>query len=280
MCEVALVVVLYRPKDLNVFLQLALEMPTWLLVLVDNTPDVDLGARFVGIENIRYVGLGENLGVALAQNKGLAEAKSFGAKWILFFDQDSQISARLARDLVTAHIRLKERDPCAFILGPVLRDALMNGCLQRRFVNTHDEFVANDLIASSGSVFALVDAERVGPLDERLFIADVDYEWIWRANAMGMRSYQTSRIQMLHSIGEKSVYLFGRKLGISAPIRYYYQFRNWFMLRRRAYVPRAWCFHEMRNLVFAIGYVLVFGPQRMETLRLAAKGIADGVCSR
>lgn len=281
MFETALIIVLYRPSEMASFLRLARECPHCLVILVDNTPAQDAGGLFRDQANVRYLPLRENRGIATAQNVGLETARDSGIGRVVFFDQDSQIDRGLVDGLVAAHMRLKTAvDPHAFLLGPVLEDALCGRRVQRGFAQAKQEYVPNDLIASSGSVVLLSDAIKVGPLWEELFIGDVDYEWIWRARSMGLRSYQTTKIHMAHSIGVRSVYLFGRKLGLSAPIRYYYQWRNWFWLWRKAYVPFGWRLCEIRNLIFATCYIVLKGPFRLHTLCCASRGIFAGIIGK
>ena len=81
----------------------------------------------------------------------------------------------------------------------------------------------------------------VGSMDARLFIDFVDFEHCWRANAKGYVCGITNNVALPHKVGSRELHMpRGYRVIISAPFRYYYQYRNWLCLCRRKYVPLQW----------------------------------------
>ena len=72
------------------------------------------------------------------------------------------------------------------------------------------------------------------------FIDYVDHEWCWRANSMGYICCMDMSISIKHKVGKKSIVILGIPFIISAPKRYYFQYRNSIWLLRRHYVPMSW----------------------------------------
>ena len=80
----------------------------------------------------------------------------------------------------------------------------------------------------------------MGVFEDALFIDFVDDEWCWRAHTKGYVCGITPHISMAHTIGQKEMHIGKYVIGISAPFRYFYLYRNYLVLARRGYVPVQW----------------------------------------
>lgn len=171
-----------------------------------------------------------NRGIAAAQNEGIRMLRDMGAEYVVLLDQDSRIGMDFPQQMVDEYLEIEREHPNLATLGPTL------------YYHPQGEsrFVAEREIIASGSCMRIATWEKVGGLDEDLFIDYVDFEWCWRAAAKGYLCGRTTRIRMDHHVGQHVVH-FGRYyIFVSSPIRYYYQYRNHKQLCRRDYVPTQW----------------------------------------
>ena len=107
-----------------------------------------------------------------------------------------------------------------------------------------------------------------------------DYEWCWRARSMGFDVAKAKNVEMVHRLGDSRSKFVGITYKVGAPIRLYYQFRNIFLLSRRAYVPNYW---KARCLFFMpIRFFLnsVMQKNRRNRAGFMLKGIYDGLLGR
>ena len=136
-----------------------------------------------------------------------------------------------------------------------------------------------DFLISSGSFIPMQAIREVGMMDESLFIDYVDAEWCLRATAKGWFVYGVNDAIMQHSIGESRKqfwFLRWRNIAFHKPFRYYYIFRNSWILRNRTYVPSHWKKANLLHNILLAGYLFGFVPGRIANLRMIWKGIVDG----
>lgn len=235
--KTAAIIILYNPDSEKVSrLAETANASGCTVIAVDNTPGK---AAFVCAHSQWvYLPLCANTGIAHAQNVGLRKARELGCEYVIFFDQDSRISPNFCNELLEAYQRLEKLDPQVFILGPRVIDAYNEKAADGSFLE--QEFVLKNRLISSGSIVSLEKVGQVGEMDDAMFIDWVDLEYIWRGYREHLNSYMAPGITMVHPIGQRSIYLLGKRLDVSAPIRYYYQYRNYLYLLGRGYVPLRW----------------------------------------
>jgi rhamnosyltransferase len=118
---------------------------------------------------------------------------------------------------------------------------------------------------------------------EDFFIDHVDIEWSHRARAAGFSLFGVGAAVMFHSMGEHAlrVWYFGwRQESAYSPVRVYYRIRNFVALCRLPSIRWRW---KLRNGWYIVGVVYtqtVFGQQRLAALRMAARGLWDGLRGR
>ncbi|WP_455621467.1 glycosyltransferase [Parabacteroides sp.] len=272
----AIVVVLYHVRLSERLIGLSREDSS-LLIVIDNTPDRDLG---IGDERLVYIPLKVNKGIAFAQNRGIEEAFRYRCGYVVFFDQDSELPKEYVSNIVKEYERVDSLVPHLFLLGPTL----MNGRTQEEYKSTihRDKQVAEDFfqrreIISSGSCVSMEKIKVVGLNDESLFIDCVDHEWCWRAVSEGFINGVTSRVSLTHYVGQQEYRLFNQLVIISSPIRYYYQTRNYLWLLRRSYVPLQWKInHGIKIMIYPLSF-----PFKVKSWRAIYteiwRGLRDGL---
>jgi rhamnosyltransferase len=139
--------------------------------------------------NLRLIG--SNVGIATAQNHGIEYARAQGYRYVLLMDQDSVPSDDMVDTLYHA---LQNHDDAAAV-GPVFIDS--NGAKHSRFIRVEGLRVNKNLEAdstgcvdvdhliASGSLIPVDVFEKIGGMDDSLFIDYVDVEWSLRARHQG-----------------------------------------------------------------------------------------------
>lgn len=184
-----------------------------------------------------------NKGIAEAQNQGLqAILRQESITHVVFLDQDSRVSNDYPLAIAREFDRIAETQRLA-MLGPSV-DNSETGEEYKSVIHkdqvTDIGFIPRREIISSGSCTSIECLREVGLNDSSLFIDYVDFEWCWRANSKGYVCGITPNLRISHHVGQKTISLFGYLIIISAPGRYFYQFRNYLWLVRRKYVPLQW----------------------------------------
>jgi len=288
-------VVTYEP-DRDQLLELAMDLqavPGLQIVFVDNseseTGTAEVNAVGRGLD-IRVFCNPVNRGVGAAHNVGAELARRMGCDRLLLLDQDSRIPASAVLALHAALDFLQSTGRPVAAVGPALFDprcgnwlpfVRLGAALRMRHVeHKDDELVPCDLLISSGSLIPLSALQKVGPLDEALFIEYVDVEWCLRARARGMRVFGVPAAVMQHTIGEIKVRRLGRWLPLHSPVRHYYAVRNALLFARKPYLSLRWRLHLITRALalFAI-YAGTCAP-RLERARWLGLGLWHGLIGR
>lgn len=231
-----------------------------------------------------------NIGIAAAQNRGVGIARRCGANYLLFLDQDSIPQGDMVARLRYTYERLEREGHKVACVGPRVRMPDMAklsdfdrlswiGKRRIRCRKSHDA-VECDVLISSGSLVALPAIDAIGPMEEDLFIDQVDTEWCLRARAAGYRIFGACGAVIEHRLGDSRRRLwFGRwrLLPRHKPFRYYYIFRNTLLLFRRRYVSLKWILYQLRWLGALFLLYGLLTRRRSGELAMMLKGVADGV---
>lgn len=246
------------------------------VIIIDNTPG---DGRMTYIDDsIHRIVLGDNLGIATAQNIGLQKAMELKCTRCTIFDQDSEVPDDLCLVLSNDMDMLIQNGEKVACIGPRIVDLLEN-----KVENSSDEIMlinncfATKQIIASGSLFHLEYLNKIGMMEDDLFIDAVDHEWCWRANKLGYKICVSANVYMKHVIGLDRGKVLVWNYIICSPIRHYYQFRNTILLLPRKYVPLKWKIKKIIELIL-MPFIYIFkGPDRSNRLYYMARGVYDGM---
>jgi len=231
--------------------------------------------------NVIYHKMPGNIGIAAAQNKGIQYFEGLHFSHIIFLDQDSIVDKNLVSQIVADMEYLQSNLINIGAIGPrtVNRqdNKVYHGSVKKGKPLTDSITEVTELI-STGTLVSLRTYKEVGLLDESLFIDGVDHEWCWRAaKKQKLRFFVSEKAILSHQLGEGDRFFIIRKIAISTPFRTYYQFRNYFILLRRNYVPIYWKLANGFKYMIKLLYYPIFIQPGYTYLKSILKGINDGI---
>jgi len=264
------------------------------LVVVDNGTSDDMFDGFcVDVENDKTVLLKQprNIGLAAAFNRGIAWAREKDFSHVLLLDQDSEPTQGMVDTLMQvfsssfagrriAAVGPRFHDAREDRYAPFVRIGFPINC--KMYDSGKDGLVACDFLISSGSLISLAALVDIGPMDESLFIDNVDLEWSFRALAKGYALIGVCTTTMHHRLGRSRLQLpFGLgHIKVHDPIRLYYIMRNRLLLYRLPHTPTAWIAQDVpRAAVKFLLFSLLIAP-RMRNIRFMLTGLCDGLLGR
>jgi rhamnosyltransferase len=296
--DVCAVIVTYNPDMAKLSEAISALRPQVAgIVVVDNGSLPNAMAwlrRQQGGERITLLPQGRNTGVAAAQNQAIRWAREQGFGFVLIMDQDSVPAPDMVDALRSAWLGLEQAGEPVGAVGPMATEfsgggemplfrltGLRTERIPREEVGTDPLRVA--YLISSGSLIRLDVLDRVGPMDEGLFIDGVDFDWCFRAAAQGYGAFVIPTARLRHSLGERRcrVWFFGyREILQHRPSRLYFMLRNSIIMARRPYVPAAWKLYSLRLLVKRLVAFGLLVPPRWDNLRMMLAGILHGLQNR
>ncbi len=257
------------------------------IIVVDNNSEFQNEIKQV-CEKVNYCFLPANLGLGKAHNLGIEYAKVQGSEYVLILDQDSLPDENTISEMLKAAQQLNQNNKLFCAIGSRYSDQhndlsdfvkidwfrfTRNSCVNHSLVEA-------DFLISSGSLIPLKAIEEIGVMDESLFIDHIDTEWFLRAKSLGYQAYGCCKAVMSHSLGEKTTRIWfvrWRNVPYHHAFRYYYIFRNSFLLYKRRYMPFKWMLADWVRLGQILFFFGLFAGDRLANIKMIAKGIADGI---
>lgn len=273
--KLAVVIVFFHPSEADVDMARVLGS-RYEGVIVDNSessqPEADFG-------HIEYIANLRNAGIAGAQNAGIAHClHQLQATHIVFLDQDSRVSPDYPDRMVTEYEKVRRWLPNLGSLGPAIVNQQTGEVYTSDIHHDHHlspTVIEKSFIISSGSCVSSEVLDVVGMNTDSLFMDFVDSEWCWRARAEGYVCAMTQDIRMSHQVGRKLIHVGPFRDILSAPPRYFFQFRNYLWLTRLAYVPRKW--KVLTGLKYLLRMIYVpFTPHGLRSYWNIWRGIIAG----
>lgn len=264
------------------------------LVIVDNgTSNVAFDGFCAQAEKDKTVILKEsrNIGLAAAFNRGIAWAKERDFSQVLLLDQDSEPGKGMVDTLKRASASAFAGRRIAAV-GPRFHDlredqyapfVRIGFPFNRKIYDSgDDDRVECDFLISSGSLISLDALSHIGPMDERLFIDNVDLEWSFRALAKGYALVGVCKATMHHRLGRRHLRLpFGLgHIKVHDPIRLYYIMRNRLLLYRLAHTPTRWTAQDIPRVAVKFMQFSLLIPPRLHNIRYMLAGLRDGLLGR
>ncbi|MFI4940069.1 MAG: glycosyltransferase family 2 protein [Burkholderiales bacterium] len=288
--QVCAVIVSYCPEPtrLRALIESVVRQADFV-VIVDNGSTIDelvFLRRLADCSSIKLIEFGENRGIAAAHNAGIRYAMKNAFDYVLLLDHDSRLFPGCVDELLKANKRLIGSGIKVAAVGPQYNDdtsaqpapflRFSRWTFRKIYVKNKNEVLETSVLISSGSLIACATLQVVGLMDESLFIDGVDWEWCFRASALGYRLFGIAAAVMQHSLGDSGIRVLGRTLPLHSPLRHYYAYRNTVLMCRMAQVPFSWKLHFSLRLIVRFFIYLILAPRRRERCRMIRLGLQDG----
>lgn len=277
--EIGLVLVAYKIEQ-DVLIDKIEKYTTYFdyCIVVDNTPNKDK-KQLKLFQNCEYISLGENLGIARAQNIGSQRLIEKDVEYLMYLDQDSFLTKESFFIMKKKLKSLKGVKLGAFGPQPVNTSSSIpyKGRIVSGKPTEIEDVIELSEIISSGMIIPVSVFQFVGGYDEKLFIDGVDHEWCWRAKEKGYRILMHSKAILEHQLGEGDKFIFGVRFRTPQPERTFYQYRNYFLLSTRKYVPLYWKLSNAIKYILKIFVYCLFFENQKEYAHHIYQGIKDGI---
>lgn len=241
----------------------------------------DNSDRFSDLANITYQHNAKNVGIASAQNNGIRFFEEKNYDFVFFLDQDSIPPKDMVAILHQQFQYLQSQD---IKVGGVCARTVNRENNKKEIARVKKGEKITDTITevteiiSSSSLIPVKNFEKIGHLEEGLFIDGVDHEWCWRAkNKEDFRFFIIENTLLSHKRGEGDKRFLFFDITISSPDRVYYQYRNYIWLAQRKYVPLYWKTSNFFKYLIKYAYFSTCTSQRMLYFRQMNKGIKHGI---
>jgi len=144
-----------------------------------------------GKDKLEIIDFPDNQGIAKPLNVVLGKCAQQGYEYLMTMDQDSKFLDKGIRRY------LKEAQQHSWIdtLGISAFSNIEDGAKESF---QHIEVPG---AITSGNIISVEHALKIGGFEEKLFIDEVDFEFCYRGQLKGYKSYQISGIEMQHTIG-------------------------------------------------------------------------------
>lgn len=276
--SVALIIILFHPSEeekRNVR-RLA---DIYSGAIVDNSQVRSFEQDKIGL--MHYIPINENVGIAKAQNIGIQYILTkTEASHIVFLDQDSSVPDNYPHLIAQTFERIRQDFPNLAFLGPRTENKISGreykSIIHKANAITSDFIIKREIISSGGCTTRTI-IKQIGLNNESMFIDYIDFEWCWRANNMGYICGIARNIKIQHMVGQNTIYIGGYTIIISAPIRYYYQYRNYIWLCHKKYVPLQWKINTGVKMIARLIYFPILIKSGMKCWRNMIKGIFTGI---
>lgn len=245
-----------------------------LIVVCDNSTDAvkacDIENLCQSYESLVYFPMSGNQGIAAAQNSAIKVAQMRGFEYFLEMDQDSKLPDNYVIRIVSSFHRLERSGIAVGGVGPIAVNEKDGRAYHGR--GKIGGTVRVDKTLSSGFFYSSRAYQVIGPKDERLFIDFVDWDWCWRASSLSLNIFVDGNLRIEHELGSGHTKVAFWYVGIPAPIRHYYQYRNAMYLFFRPYVPVGWKVRRSIIYLFKFLYYSFFAPRSGERRRYIYSG--------
>lgn len=244
-------------------------------VVCDNSPHNNL---FIDQENIIYITNQKNLGLSKAFNKALEYIGTEISKddFVIFFDQDSAISAGYIQKLCNEYEKIENINPNIGCLGPVFFNT-SNQKLESPKIKTKitdNSYVVKNIITSS-MIMKYKNLKKTNFWNEKIFLDLADWDLCWRLEKEGLICAITNKVILHHSVGSGEKRIGFLHLRVGQPFREYYQTRDALYLLKENYVPLKMKIRLIANITVRPIIHCIFLDKRRERLKYIRQGFID-----
>lgn len=283
---IAVISAFHPPQELSGRVRRLTQQVAHVVVVDDGSDPTGVDPCWADLEaaGATLVRLERNSGIAAALNQGIQTAITLWKPgFILTLDQDSELD----NGYVAAALKT---------YSDATRSGIAVGLVAAQSHNKRDVPLlapssgfqeAFDPL-QSGAIIPLSTFEKVGMLDERLFIDCVDSEFNLRIRSHGMATLVGLGCNMEHALGHaRPMTILGWHIsvrGIKRHVHYHAPFRVYYITRNSVYLWRlygllfpGWLLRRLRFQMESDGFRLLYGPKRRQQIIAILRGFADGL---
>lgn len=259
-------IILYQP-DLNKINQCINSLSSQVneIFIIDNSKN-NHKKYFINNKKINYQFMNKNLGIAEAQNVGIKIIRKKKYKFVILSDQDTNFTNKYSFKMISKYKELSKTNKIAALTpkfhninNKVVYPAIIRkGFLRIKYNNHKKDIIVSETISSG--LFVNLDAfEKIGYMNEKLFIDWVDYEWCWRAKKNQYYIFMIPTNIIYHQLGIENKNSFLSKYPKHNKKRYYYIFRNGFYLMLYSKnISLLWKINIFINLIkYFFGFMII-----------------------
>lgn len=258
------------------------------IIIVDNYSTNEAFKNIVFKSNVELLSLSKNQGIAFAQNVGIEKAIKIDADYILFFDQDSNVSNNFVDDLMSDYRKIYATHEKIAAIGPRFIDenkgfyfpALRfnkHGLIDKISVENISTPIEVSFLISSGTLISVEALKDIGLMKEEFFIDFVDTEWCFRAISLGYKIYMSEQAVMKHSIGDDTLKIYNFNIPVHSGFRRYYRVRNLFFMWKMPYIPKILVAKLMVTNFLIQVLLFLLKDKKLDYIKFYLKAIKDGV---
>ena len=240
-------------------------------------------------EKIEFISLGKNTGIAFAQNIGIKKSIQNNADYILLSDQDTIYPKNYVKEILKILKNHENKEKIAAIAPDFLemnRGGKRQGFVRFEGISLKKIFPITGChtitqAIASGKIISANALEKIGFMEEKLFIDWVDLEWCWRALAKGFFIIGCADVVIQHTLGDTVSSVFNKNYPIRSPLRHYYIIRNAVHLSLRSkYITLRMRIHLfVKSIRNTIGFT-VLGKPHLKHFRFVILGFYHGLKGR
>jgi rhamnosyltransferase len=259
------------------------------IIYVDNgSSNIDEVEAFLrGRSHVYLIKNERNQGLGKAQNQGIEFARSLNANYFIFFDHDSIPNKSFVSNLVYVERQLRDQGILIGAIGPFCVNSdsgdLFAIKTEKRFGNkTVPVSDGKEVIflLSSGSMISNTTLEKVGLMNEDLFVDYIDSEWSCRAISMGYKLFVVPSSILNHKVGDKRIKFLHLNLAYHSPLRRYYLIRNNLLMFRFRHYPIKMKLTSLFKNILRMLVMLIYSSDRFIYLKYFFYGVWDGILGK
>ncbi|WP_276320978.1 rhamnosyltransferase [Photobacterium damselae] len=270
---------MYNPGKIFFDLLERLKNKDTITIIIDNS---EKKTDLILDDSIYYHWMRKNCGIAKAQNQGIKLSEYYKSEYVVFLDQDSLLGFDNISDLINVlensdysivapiSVNRKTSNPYSPVKISKYGGVKKLPILDERIIETN-------FAISSGTVVEKTALDRIGTMDESLFIDYVDTEWCIRAAKKGFKIAINTQVEMVHEIGDGDINCYFFRVPVHSPQRRYYRVRNSFYLLKYKHVPIYLAIREILVTAIQQLIIMIFKKNKYCYGRSYFKAVSDGI---
>ena len=275
--NIVALVTLYHPDPAVTTNMEMLSKQVSTILLLDNTPNTNNSKLFEKIENSQYYANYKNLGLSVAFNNGLRHNSAKNSDYIIFFDQDSQVTDNLINSLIIDFERTNAHNKVGCV-GPLYHEK-----------NSNEKKVPNDKLPVLANIYSVKNVitssmltkyeilDEIGFWNEKIFLDLADWDLCWRLRQHGYMVCLSLNAILNHTLGSSVKKILFLKIRQSNSIREYYGIRDSIKLFSMPYTPFKYKLRFIITWTLMPAVYLTFLPKRIKRYQHIVRGYIDGL---